>query len=74
MDPDEDLLLIVCKAIGFAWATVARAAALPAGLGHRPYDAERLQDSYDRLNPETAKRVIRFLHAREPMAAGRSVQ
>ncbi|WP_460449924.1 DUF2336 domain-containing protein [Alsobacter sp. SYSU BS001988] len=74
VDPDEDLLLIVCKAIGFSWDTAHALQRFRLASAHRPYDAERLQDSFDRLNPETAKRVIRFLHAREPMTAGRTIQ
>ncbi|GGH34071.1 hypothetical protein GCM10007036_47200 [Alsobacter metallidurans] len=68
VDPDEDLLLIVCKAIGLHWETVDSLQRFRVPASHRPYDATRLRDSFDRLNPATAKRVIRFLHAREPRA------
>ena len=74
VDPDEDLLLIVCKAVGFSWRTVHALQRFRLAPSHKPYDPERLQDSYERLNPTTAGRVIRFLHARDAHGALSVVQ
>ena len=64
-DPDTDLLLILAKSQNWAWSTVRTLIRLRTVVGVQVGDVERVKDSYDRLNQQTAHRVLRFLQARE---------
>jgi len=64
VDPDDDLLLLVCKALGFGWETTAALQAFRLSPTRRPVDPQRLRATYQQLSAETAQRVLRFLQAR----------
>ena len=64
VDPDDDLLLLVCKALGFRWETAAALQAFRLAPARRPVDPRRLHASYQQLSPDTSQRVLRFLQAR----------
>jgi uncharacterized protein (DUF2336 family) len=72
LSPDNDMLLIICRSINFSWATVR--AIFCMRVEHRPSSRqlEQLADSYAKLTPATAQRVLHFLHARETAAANKS--
>ncbi len=69
---DNDALLIIGRSISLAWTTVRQLFALRQE--HKPSvrQLEQLADSYGKLTPATAQRVLRFLHARESAVAARS--
>jgi uncharacterized protein (DUF2336 family) len=68
---DNDALLIIGRSINLSWTTVRAIFALRQE--HKPSvrQFEQLSDSYGKLTPATAQRVVRFLHARESAAAAR---
>ncbi len=63
--PDTDPLLIFSRSINLAWPTVR---CLLAFRGSRPSATALadLLDNYQKLSPQTAQRVLRFLHVRQP--------
>lgn len=67
----DDLLLIVTKSLGFGWTTVAALQTMKARMANRPPNLARVQANYDSLSPQTAQRVVRFLHARDVLSAER---
>lgn len=62
---DLDLLLIVCKAQGWAWSTARALLKLRGEEKVGPRQIEKALESYDQLTHATAQRVLRFLHVRE---------
>ncbi len=64
VDPDDDLLLLVCKALGFRWETAAALQGFRLAPAKRAVDPRRLHATYQQLSPETSQRVLRFLQAR----------
>jgi uncharacterized protein (DUF2336 family) len=67
-EPQEDLLLIVCKSLDFRWPTVQVLVALKSGAPARASLYGKLESNYDTLSRLTAQRVLRFLKAREDTA------
>lgn len=69
---DTDALLIISRSINMAWTTVRALFAMRQE--HRPSSRqlEQLAESYGKLTPATAQRVLRFLHARESAVAART--
>jgi uncharacterized protein (DUF2336 family) len=65
----DDLLLIVVRSLGFRWATVAALRTLKARSTNRPANLAQLQANFDNLSPQTAQRVVRFLHVRDSLSA-----
>jgi uncharacterized protein (DUF2336 family) len=68
LSSDNDLLLIIAKASALQWATIRALFALRTE--HRPSASQldTLNDSYAKLTPATALRVLRFLMAKESAA------
>ncbi len=64
----DDLLLIVAKSLGFRWDTVAVLQALKVRPAGQSVSLPKLKASFDALSPMTAKRVVRFLHARDRLS------
>jgi hypothetical protein len=64
----DDLLLIVAKSLGFRWETVAVLQALKVRPAGQSVSLPKLKASFDSLSPMTAKRVVRFLHARDSLS------
>lgn len=61
-----DPILILCKAIGFAWTTVrAIILARPDAEGTSSYVFDAALSNYDRLSRPTAQRVVRFWQVRQ---------
>ncbi len=70
---DNDLALILAKAAGLSWPTAKQICILrrgPSGLS--PHDLEAARRSFERLQPVTAQRVVRFYNERH--AAGTDFQ
>jgi uncharacterized protein (DUF2336 family) len=62
---DSDLALILAKAAGFSWATAKLILQLRRGEGGLPPQAaETAHQNFDRLQPATAQRVVRFYQVR----------
>lgn len=72
-EQQDDLLLLVCKSLGFAFATVAALQGLKAKQANRTPNMGKLQASYNHLSVQTAQRVVRFLHARDSLAPGTGI-
>jgi uncharacterized protein (DUF2336 family) len=70
---DNDLLLIIARASALQWPTVRALFSLRGE--HRPSASQldTLSDSYAKLTPATALRVLRFLLAKESAVAHASV-
>jgi uncharacterized protein (DUF2336 family) len=64
----DDLLLLVARALGFKWQTVAAMRTLKARSTNKPANLAQLQANFDNLSPQTAQRVLRFLHARDSLS------
>jgi uncharacterized protein (DUF2336 family) len=70
---ENDLALILAKAAGLSWPTARQICILrrgPSGLS--PHDLEAARRSFERLQPVTAQRVVRFYNERH--AAGTDFQ
>jgi hypothetical protein len=72
VEPQDDLLLIVCKSLDFSWETVEALRRLKVRDGRTQPPAAKLKSSYETLSRVTADRVVRFLRARDP-ASGDNV-
>lgn len=66
VEPQDDLLLIVCKSLDFGWETVEALRRLKVRDGRAQPPAAKLRSSYETLSRVTADRVVRFLRARDP--------
>ena len=66
VEPQDDLLLIVCKSLDFGWDTVEALRRLKVRDGRTQPPAAKLKSSYETLSRVTADRVVRFLRARDP--------
>lgn len=64
-DAEVDLLLVVCRAHNWAWATVKALLALRGPDGASAHQIKRAFDTYDQLSPATSQRVVHFLKVRE---------
>jgi uncharacterized protein (DUF2336 family) len=67
-EPQDDLLLIVCKSLDFGWDTVEALRRLKVRDSRVLPPAAKLKGSYETLSRVTADRVVRFLRARDPAA------
>lgn len=70
VEPQDDLLLIVCKSLDFAWDTVEALRRLKVRDARTQPPAAKLKSSYETLSRVTADRVVRFLRARDPASTG----
>ncbi len=63
---DSELLVVVARAQGWAFATLEPLLVLrdPSG-GLAPHLRKRARDAFEQLRPQTAQRVVQFLKARE---------
>ncbi len=68
-DQRDDLLLIVCRSLGFAWETVEALRHLKRNGATMAIPAPKLRSGYEALARPTAQRVVRLVRAREPEAA-----
>ena len=65
LDGQTDVILIVAKAAGLTWNAARLVVLLQGGRrGVAPSDLERAQQSFERLQAETARRVVRFYQGR----------
>jgi uncharacterized protein (DUF2336 family) len=74
LDKNREMLLILCKALGFSWDTTMSLLFLGA-KDHRitASDLRTLENDYDRLNAETSRSVLSFCQSRKggtPVDAG----
>ncbi len=72
LSADNDALLIMGRSINLSWTTVRAIFALRQEYKPSARQLEQLSESYGKLTPATAQRVLRFLHARESAAAART--
>ena len=65
-DKNREMLLILCKALGFSWDTMMALLFLGA-KDHRITASElrRLENDYERLNIETSRSVLAFYQSRK---------
>jgi hypothetical protein len=68
---DHDLLLILGKSMDIPWPTIRAVLAMRKETRPGPREFEKLSENYSRLAPATAERLLRYLHARESVAAKR---
>jgi len=68
---DNDSLLIVARSVDLEWASVRDLFRMRAEHRPSPRQLEHLGESYARLASETARRVLRFLNARDGAVAAR---
>jgi len=66
LDKNREMLLILCKALGFSWDTMMALLFLGA-KDHRITSSEltKLESDYDRLNVETSRSVLAFCQSRK---------
>jgi uncharacterized protein (DUF2336 family) len=69
---ETDALLIISRSINMAWTTVRALFAMRQEYKPSSRQLEQLAESYGKLTPATAQRVLRFLHARESAVAARN--
>jgi uncharacterized protein (DUF2336 family) len=64
---DSELLVVVARAQGWAFATLEPLLKLrePEGASGAPHALKRARDAFEQLRPQTAQRVVQFLKARE---------
>jgi uncharacterized protein (DUF2336 family) len=65
LTPGADTPLLVGRGAGLSWRTVRALLSLRDEGAPGPAEIARMAESFERLNPDTARRVTRFLHARE---------
>jgi uncharacterized protein (DUF2336 family) len=68
---DNDALLILARSVDLEWDTVRELYRMRAEHRPQPRALAQLAENYDRLAAQTAQRVLRFLHARDSVAAKR---
>ncbi len=71
MAGDHDLLLILAKATELSWVTVKFIMCIRKESKPGPRQMEQFAESYAKLAPQTAERLLRYLHAREAVSAKR---
>jgi uncharacterized protein (DUF2336 family) len=71
-DPDDELLLVVGRALALSWETIDALQSFKLRPANRPYEPERVRDSYERLAPGTAQRVLGFLTMKRTGKADRA--
>lgn len=64
-EEEAELLLVVCRAMGWGWPAVKSVLALRGPEGMQPHHLKRAHDVYEGLVPATAQRVVHFLKVRE---------
>jgi uncharacterized protein (DUF2336 family) len=66
LDKNREMMLILCKALGFAWGTTMALLFLGA-KDHRITASElrNLENDYDRINIETSRSVLAFCQSRK---------
>jgi uncharacterized protein (DUF2336 family) len=68
---DHDLLLILAKSMDLTWPTVRAILCLRKEQKPGPRQFDQFSESYAKLAPQTAERLLRYLHAREAVSAKR---
>jgi uncharacterized protein (DUF2336 family) len=68
---DHDLLTILGKSMDIPWPTIRAILSMRRETKPGPKQLEALAESYNKLAPATAERLLRYLHARESVAAKR---
>ncbi|MCG6121851.1 MAG: DUF2336 domain-containing protein [Microvirga sp.] len=78
---DAELLLVVARAGDWSWSTVRDLLRLRGPDAAQPHAMRRARDTFEKLKPATAQRVVHFLKAREASqrraleaAAGRQIR
>src|SRR5262245_37271900 len=67
----SDMCLVLARAAGLSWPTTKLLLILQSGrAGVSDQDAEIAKDNFDKLQPATAQRVVRFYQARKAAGAG----
>lgn len=66
---ETDALLIISRSVNLGWTTVRAIFAMRSRYKPSHRQLEQLAESYGKLSPSTAQRVLRFLHARESAVA-----
>jgi hypothetical protein len=66
---DSDLLLVVAKAQGWSWGTLAELLRLRDPDALLPHHVKRLAETYEDLAPRTAQGVMRFIQQRDQSEA-----
>lgn len=62
---DAELLLVVARASDWAWSTVRGLLRLRGEDAAQPHAMKRAKETFEKLKPATAQRVLHFLKARE---------
>jgi hypothetical protein len=71
MGADHDLLTILGKSLDIPWPTVRAILSMRKETKPGLKQLETLAESYAKLAPATAERLLRYLHARESVVAKR---
>lgn len=69
-EPDNDLLLVICRAMGWSWRTAKLLLRLRAGQRRDRQSDLRAEETFDALRGATAQRVVHLLQVRESAMAG----
>jgi uncharacterized protein (DUF2336 family) len=71
LDDQTDMVLIAAKAASLSWATTKSFVLMQAsGRGLSQADLDRVRQSFERLQVNTAQRVVRFYQVRQGAAKG----
>lgn len=71
LDDQTDMVLIAAKAASLSWATTKSFVLMQAsGRGFSQADLDRVRQSFERLQVNTAQRVVRFYQVRQGAAKG----
>jgi uncharacterized protein (DUF2336 family) len=71
IDDRPDMILILSKFAAISWTTVKSILLLRAsGKGVSPHDLDQALKSFERLQPEVARRVVQFYRVRRGMSTG----
>jgi uncharacterized protein (DUF2336 family) len=74
MTAGSDIVLLVARAGDMAWSSVRALLALRGKQAPGPAELGRMSDAYDKLEAATARRIVRFMHAREAASARKATQ
>jgi uncharacterized protein (DUF2336 family) len=66
---ENDLLLIVCRSLGFSWSATRELLVVRHGEPMPNHLLHALLGNFEELSSQTAQRVLRFLHVREAAAS-----
>lgn len=67
---ENDLLLIVCRSLGFSWSATRELLVVRHGEPMPNHLLHSLLGNFEELSVSTAQRVLRFLHVRETATSG----